>query len=450
MQDGEERRDSLRRIAFALADAGQMEQGLTVARYILHDREMHFPILAEAFAHHRNRTGVKAMLPLCAEHPWSAIRVVASLIRVYPEEASRILDAAWPYLSPRSKSEHASLGRGKEGVQELPKVSRRPGRDEANWRLWGLMQLSLGKEFKYGDICRAALAEYLPRETAWQVDQLVQLCVLAPLEQGALRSLAFVVERVFEAATTADALGLHGALLFRLDQREAARSKLERAAQSEMNARALMIQFFLAMLDAKEGRIPSAHERLARCSQCLAGDSEALTWDERLTLELLQKEAGALLFSALRQTERDSGKLFGAARAVAGVLLRLFLNNVCRVPRFRRNLKDNTLYSPYLAGFKRLDLSRLQLADASLALIPEDVTELALVDVPISDGGVRHLCRLTNLERLNLAGTRITDAGLDSLACLNKLIWLSVERTAMTTPGIGRLKTSSPGIEIVC
>ena len=74
---------------------------LLVAEAILANRERHLPAIAEAFARQRNRAGVKAMLPLCAEHPLSACWVLASLLRVYPEHARAILAVAWPYLSGR-------------------------------------------------------------------------------------------------------------------------------------------------------------------------------------------------------------------------------------------------------------------------------------------------------------------------------------------------------------
>ncbi len=102
----------------------------------------------------------------------------------------------------------------------------------------------------------------------------------------------------------------------------------------------------------------------------------------------------------------------------------------------------------YFAGFASLDLSRLQLSDDSLTIIPEDVTKLALVDVPISNDGIRNLLRLNNLLRLDVAGTCITDDGLDLLACLDKLEWLNVARTKVTEEGINRLKARFPSITI--
>ncbi len=103
----------------------------------------------------------------------------------------------------------------------------------------------------------------------------------------------------------------------------------------------------------------------------------------------------------------------------------------------------------HAANFNHLDLSRLPLKDESLRAIPDDVTKLALLDVPITDAGLRHLLRLTELTRMNLAGTLITDEGLLSLASLKKLRWLSVERTKVTAEGVSRLKAINPDLEVV-
>jgi hypothetical protein len=103
-------------------------------------------------------------------------------------------------------------------------------------------------------------------------------------------------------------------------------------------------------------------------------------------------------------------------------------------------------YSAYLNA---LDLSRLRLSDASLAAIPEQVTNLALTDVPITDDGIKHLFRLRQLSRLGLGGTNVTDVGLALLASLNSLEWINLERTKVTNEGIGLLKAELPNIEVI-
>jgi hypothetical protein len=96
-----------------------------------------------------------------------------------------------------------------------------------------------------------------------------------------------------------------------------------------------------------------------------------------------------------------------------------------------------------------LDLRRLSITDESLSSIPEDVRSLALVNTPITDGGIATLAKLQSLKRLNLAGTEVTDAGLQELAKLPNLEWLCVNRTQVTTAAVDRLKGTSPHLTVL-
>jgi hypothetical protein len=96
-----------------------------------------------------------------------------------------------------------------------------------------------------------------------------------------------------------------------------------------------------------------------------------------------------------------------------------------------------------------LDLTRLPVSDGALAVVPDTVTKLALVNAPVTDAGIQHLLRLKGLKRLNIAGTQITDAGLVALGELENLEWVCVTRTRVTTTGVERLKGSRPGVEVV-
>lgn len=96
-----------------------------------------------------------------------------------------------------------------------------------------------------------------------------------------------------------------------------------------------------------------------------------------------------------------------------------------------------------------LDLSRLPLTDASLSVIPDTVTKLALVDTPVTDDCIPHLLRLTGLMRLNIAGTQITDNGLYALGGLQNLEWVRVDRTLVTIAGVSRLKAKCPSVTVM-
>jgi hypothetical protein len=95
-----------------------------------------------------------------------------------------------------------------------------------------------------------------------------------------------------------------------------------------------------------------------------------------------------------------------------------------------------------------LDLSRLPISDGALAVIPETVTGLALVNAPVTDAGIQHLLKLTGLKRLNMAGTQITDDGLVALSGLHNLEWVCVNRTRVTALGVDQLKAARPDVEV--
>jgi hypothetical protein len=96
-----------------------------------------------------------------------------------------------------------------------------------------------------------------------------------------------------------------------------------------------------------------------------------------------------------------------------------------------------------------LDLSRLPVSDEALAVIPETVSGLALVNALITDAGIPHLVKLTELKRLNIAGTRISDDGLVALEALPNLEWVCVNRTQVTAAGKDRLKAIRPNITVM-
>lgn len=96
-----------------------------------------------------------------------------------------------------------------------------------------------------------------------------------------------------------------------------------------------------------------------------------------------------------------------------------------------------------------LDLRWLPVSDEALAVIPETVTQLVLVNAAVTDAGLPHLLRLTGLKRLNIAGTKITDDGLVALGVLPGLEWVCVNRTHVTATGVDRLKQARPGVEVI-
>jgi hypothetical protein len=110
---------------------------------------------------------------------------------------------------------------------------------------------------------------------------------------------------------------------------------------------------------------------------------------------------------------------------------------------------EDVIQLRYASYPKSLDLSRLPVTNDSVAAIPAEVSQLALVDTLVTDEGIGQLLRLQGLERVNLSGTKTTDEGLLHLAKLPNLEWVCVNRTHVTAGGVERLKASRPGVAVI-
>ena len=67
----------------------------------------------------------------------------------------------------------------------------------------------------------------------------------------------------------------------------------------------------------------------------------------------------------------------------------------------------------------------------------------------VTDAGLVHLKRLTNLQQLFLGAPKITDAGLLHLTGLTKLIRIDLATTQITDAGVAELKKALPNCDFV-
>ena len=141
----------------------------------------------------------------------------------------------------------------------------------------------------------------------------------------------------------------------------------------------------------------------------------------------------------------DLMRLWGADPDEDGIL-RMIVGSMAEGPGI--SIEDAIRIRHAFQPATSLDLSRLPVSDGDLAVIPETVTRLALVNAPVTDAGIQHLLRLTGLKRLNIAGTQITDDGLVALSGLQNLEWVCVSRTGVTITGVDRLKAARPSVEV--
>ena len=97
-----------------------------------------------------------------------------------------------------------------------------------------------------------------------------------------------------------------------------------------------------------------------------------------------------------------------------------------------------------------LDVSKTQITDAGLAHIGKltNLTRLHLEKTGITDAGLPHIAKLEKLEYLNLYGTKVSDAGIANLKGLKNLKKLFLWQTAVTDKGAADLKSALPNCDI--
>lgn len=84
---------------------------------------------------------------------------------------------------------------------------------------------------------------------------------------------------------------------------------------------------------------------------------------------------------------------------------------------------------------------------ASIAVL-NNLEELELEDVPISDEGVKSLSQLKKIRRLVLVSDKITDAGLATLAEMPSLQTLELDSSRVTSEAVEKWRAQRPGLKI--
>lgn len=111
--------------------------------------------------------------------------------------------------------------------------------------------------------------------------------------------------------------------------------------------------------------------------------------------------------------------------------------NIAHVP-----LRDGDLtFLRRLTNLKRLRLCGTQATGAGL-IHANSLTELEVAELsesPINDAGLTHLTRLFKLRRIELRHTKVTDAGLRHLAKIESLRAIDLRFTAVTDQGVDEL-----------
>lgn len=105
--------------------------------------------------------------------------------------------------------------------------------------------------------------------------------------------------------------------------------------------------------------------------------------------------------------------------------------------------------APVSQHVKWVDIARTKVTDSGLVHLKKmtNLTRLHLENTQVTDAGIAHLAGLPNLEYLNLYGTQVSDAGLAKLAGLKNLKKVFLWQSKVTDAGAKKLAAAIPGLE---
>jgi len=128
-----------------------------------------------------------------------------------------------------------------------------------------------------------------------------------------------------------------------------------------------------------------------------------------------------------------------------------FLANVVWVDLGDARVTDGGLmHLKRLTNLKLLYICNTQVSDAGLKHLQglTNLRKLHLSRSQVTDAGLKHLRGMTKLEQLWLVGTQVSDAGLEHLKGLENLNELNLRNTQVTDAGAQKLQQALPTCDI--
>jgi len=203
-------------------------------------------------------------------------------------------------LSPNDADAWAARGRAYAELGQWDKAAADFGRagreDAADFRDLALARLAAGDVAGYKQVCTRMAKRFAIRQAAAQT--VGWTCALAPDALPDLKGVMQQAERAQAANPKSMAhLVAVTALLYRTGQFQPALQQLEKAQALRGTTDAPTDWLLLAMTQQRLGRAGDAKTWLEKAAQAGQGTvaKEGRTWQERLELALLQKEAEALI-----------------------------------------------------------------------------------------------------------------------------------------------------------
>jgi tetratricopeptide (TPR) repeat protein len=204
---------------------------------------------------------------------------------------------------------YAHLGRWENAAEDFAGVARGHPEDWQAWQHLALLRLGQGDLAGYRTACRPLLSALHKGDLNQSSDSLIWSCVLGA---GAVDDLSTLARRAEQLgpleSENYQQLNLRGAVHYRLGQLQKALAFLEAARKAQGQEGTGWDLFFLAMAHHQLGHEKEAREWLDKAIQWTDSalqrplDTIAvftpLSWEEKLELQILRREAETQLHSA--------------------------------------------------------------------------------------------------------------------------------------------------------
>jgi Flp pilus assembly protein TadD len=189
----------------------------------------------------------------------------------------------------------AHLEEWKKAAFDLGKASQLAGVDPEAWQHLALLRLHLGDEKGYRQACVTLLKRWGSADDPQIFNTVARTCDLAPSAVADLKPVVQLAEKAAQKSPNdPNVLNTLGALLYRAGRYEEAVERLKEAiTKSPMKKGSAWDWLFLAMAQQKLGQPEEARNCLAKAGEFMK--AMGTSWDRRLELQVLHREAEALV-----------------------------------------------------------------------------------------------------------------------------------------------------------
>jgi WD40 repeat protein/tetratricopeptide (TPR) repeat protein len=208
------------------------------------------------------------------------------LIKAKPRE--------WSLRLRRGRA-YAELGQWDKASADFAKAAETNEATETVFLDHGLLRLQLADQAGYRRACARMLERFGRTEDAETANSLAWACVLGPHAVADLDQPVKLAEKAVGQANSREHLTTLGAALYRAGKLDAALRRLNEAIKVGGKGGDAFDWLFLAMAHHRLGHAKEASLWLQKAVKDIDDPRGTIDWDHRLTLQLLRREAEALI-----------------------------------------------------------------------------------------------------------------------------------------------------------